>query len=213
VLQRKHSTNEFSRWACETYISRDILDTQGKNPYKNSTREKAPMTKKKFLNRVSNSQEDIVQHLLDLLKRLDIEYCVIGGLAVNAYAEPVVSLDLDIVVIADALDTLITEAKKYFKIESSPHSLNLKSSKSDLRIQIQTDPRYQPFIKRASVKTVMDYEMKVAAIEDVLQGKVWAYSDKTRRASKRQKDLADIFRIIEESPGLKKLVPPVILRE
>jgi len=59
----------------------------------------------------------------------------------------------------------------------------------------------------------MDYEMKVAAIEDVLQGKVWAYSDKTRRASKRQKDLADIFRIIEESPGLKKLVPPVILRE
>ena len=171
------------------------------------------MTKKEFLNSVSNSQEDILQHLLDLLKKLDIEYCVIGGLAVNAYAEPVVSLDLDIVVTADALDALTKEAKKLFKIEKFPHSLNLKSPKSDLRIQIQTDPRYQPFIKRASVKTVMDYEMKVAAIEDVLQGKVWAYSDKTRRASKRQKDLADIFRIIEESPGLKKLVPPVILRE
>jgi len=52
------------------------------------------MTKKEFLNSVSNSQEDILQHLLDLLKKLDIEYCVIGGLAVNAYAEPVVSLDI-----------------------------------------------------------------------------------------------------------------------
>ncbi len=171
------------------------------------------MTKKEFLNSVSNSQEDILQHLLDLLKRLDIQYCVIGGLAVNAYAEPVVSLDLDIVVIANALDTLTTEAKKYFKIESFPHSLNLKSPKSDLRIQIQTDPRYQPFIKRASVMTVLDYEMKVASIEDILQGKVWAYSDKKRRASKRQKDLADIFRLIEESPRLRKLVPLAILRK
>jgi hypothetical protein len=59
----------------------------------------------------------------------------------------------------------------------------------------------------------MDYEMKVASIEDVLQGKVWAYSDETRRASKRQKDLADIYRLIEKSPRLKKLVPPIILRK
>jgi hypothetical protein len=171
------------------------------------------MTKKKFFNSVLNSQEDILQLLLDLLNRLDIDYCVIGGLAVNAYAEPVVSLDLDIVISAEALDALAKEAKKSFKIERFPHSLNLKNPKSDLRIQIQTDPRYQLFIKRASVKTVMDYEMKVASIEDVLQGKVWAYSDETRRASKRQKDLADIYRLIEKSPRLKKLVPPIILRK
>lgn len=171
------------------------------------------MTKKKFLNSVLNSQEDIVQLLLDMLKRLDVEYCVIGGLAVNAYAEPVVSLDLDIVVISDALDTLTKEAKKLFKIEKFPHSLNLSSPKSDLRIQIQTDPRYQPFLEGASEMTIMDYKMKVASVEDVLQGKVWAYSDKTRRASKRQKDLADIYRLIEKTPKLKKLVPPEILIE
>jgi hypothetical protein len=34
--------------------------------------------------------------------------------------------------------------------------------------------------------------MKVAALEDVLQDKVWAYLDESRRKSKRQKDLADI---------------------
>jgi hypothetical protein len=120
---------------------------------------------------------------------------------------------LDIVVIADALDAFKAEAKKLFKIEKFPHSLHLKSPKSDLRIQIQTDPRYQSFLERASVLTVMDYEMRVASVEDVLQGKIWAYSDKTRRASKRQKDLADIYRLIEKSPRLKKLVPPALLQK
>ena len=165
------------------------------------------------MNKVANGKEDIVQIFLDILNRIKTPYCIIGGLAVNAYAEPVVSLDLDIVVIADALDAFTAKAKKLFKIEEFPHSLNLKSPKSDLRIQIQTDPRYQAFIKRASVRMIMDYEMKVASIQDVLQGKIWAYSDKTKRASKRQKDLADIYRIVEEFPELRKSVPPGILQE
>ena len=53
----------------------------------------------------------------------------------------------------------------------------------------------------------MGYDMKVAAIEDILTGKIWAFLDKERRKSKRQKDLADIFRIIEQFPELKKLIP------
>jgi hypothetical protein len=49
--------------------------------------------------------------------------------------------------------------------------------------------------------------MKVAALEDVLRGKVWAYMDETRRRSKRQKDLADIMRIIEVFPELAEKLP------
>jgi hypothetical protein len=41
----------------------------------------------------------------------------------------------------------------------------------------------------------------------VLAGKVWAYSDKTRRASKRQKDLADIMRLVETHPELQASLP------
>jgi hypothetical protein len=52
--------------------------------------------------------------------------------------------------------------------------------------------------------------MKVASVEDVLQGKIWAYSDKQRRKSKRQKDLADIVRLIEEKPHLAKRLPESI---
>ena len=58
------------------------------------------MTKKEFLRSVGNGKDDILQQILDLLKAENINYCLIGGLAVNAYAEPVVSLDLDIVVVA-----------------------------------------------------------------------------------------------------------------
>lgn len=59
----------------------------------------------------------------------------------------------------------------------------------------------------------MGYEMKVAAIEDVLQGKVWAYLDEQRRKSKRQKDLADIFRLVEVYPHLKDLLPDSLRKE
>jgi hypothetical protein len=52
--------------------------------------------------------------------------------------------------------------------------------------------------------------MKVATAEDVLQGKIWAYSDKQRRKSKRQKDLAGIFRLIEAYPDLKDFIPESI---
>jgi hypothetical protein len=49
--------------------------------------------------------------------------------------------------------------------------------------------------------------MRVAALEDVLQGKIWAYSDEQGRMSKRQKDLADILRIVEAYPVLEQKLP------
>ena len=55
--------------------------------------------------------------------------------------------------------------------------------------------------------------MKVARLEDVLQAKVWAYMDKTHRKSKRQKDLADIFRIIETYPQLEETLPQILREE
>ena len=57
------------------------------------------MTAKEFIKAITNSETDIIQALLDLLQT-DSLYCVVGGLAVNAYVEPVVSLDLDVVVVA-----------------------------------------------------------------------------------------------------------------
>jgi len=166
------------------------------------------MTGKEFMQAVSNGQVDLLQMLLDALSKTKSSYCVIGGLAVNAYAEPVVSLDLDIIVAAENLEKLIAIlTSQGLKSERFAHSVNLSSPQSDLRIQLQTDERYQKFISGARDMKVLGYAMKVASIEDVLKGKVWAYRDNTRRKSKRQKDLADIMRLIEYKPGLEALIP------
>ena len=171
------------------------------------------MTKKEFLKAVSNGRIDVLQIFLDTIINLDVAYCVIGGLAVNAYAEPVVSLDLAIVVVAEDIDRVCNALGKFFKVEQFAHSVNLNSSKSDLRIQLQTDSRYQAFIQRAMPHQVLGYDMRVASVEDVLKGKIWAYSDEQRRKSKRQKDLADILRLIEAYPDLEASLPDSIRKK
>ncbi len=165
------------------------------------------MTGKDFMNAVANGTADVIQVFLDTLGELDANYCVIGGLAVNAYTEPVVSLDIAAVIAAEDVETLCDAVKELFTIERFAHSINLTSSRSDLRIQLQTDSRYHAFLRNATVREVLGYQMRVAALEDVLQGKIWAYCDEQRRMSKRQKDLADILRIVEAYPALEENLP------
>jgi hypothetical protein len=166
------------------------------------------MTSKEFFQSIVNGEADVLQILLNVLHEAKTSYCVIGGLAVNAYVEPVVSLDLDLVVVAENIESLCRRLEKEgFRTEHFPHSINLTHPQSDLRIQIQTDPRYQQFLLNAAEKTVLSYSMLVAQKEDVLRGKLWAYQDEARRRSKRQKDLADILRLVEAFPELKTLLP------
>jgi hypothetical protein len=166
------------------------------------------VTAKEFLRRVTGGGGDLLGLLLEILERCGGRYCVIGGLGVNAYADPVVSLDLDIVVSAAQIDAVCRAAgEEGLAVERFAHSVNLAGSGSDLRIQLQLDPRYQGFLSRAVAKDVLGYAMNVASVEDVLQGKVWAFSDRDRRPSKRQKDLADILRLLESDPTLEGQLP------
>ena len=102
-----------------------------------------------FWKTITVDRTDFLDRLLTLLIGHGIRFCVVGGQAVNAYVEPVVSLDLDLAI--------------------------------------------------------------AAQIEDVLRGKVWAAMDSARRASKRQKDLADIARPLEAYPYLRAHVPEELL--
>ncbi|NTV81770.1 MAG: hypothetical protein HGA24_10160, partial [Candidatus Aminicenantes bacterium] len=114
---------------------------------------------------------------------------------------------LDIVVAADRVPELLRTLPPSFKVKKYPNSLNLTCPDSDLRIQLQTDPRYQEFIIRARKKDVLGYRLPVARIQDVLQGKIWAAQDETRRPSKRQKDLSDILRLLEVRKSLSSMLP------
>ena len=118
-------------------------------------------------------------------------YCLIGGLAVNCYVEPVYTLDADIVIIAEA----------------HQHSINALSPASDLRIQFTTDPRYQDFPSRSTSREVLGSLVEVACLEDIVQGKLWAYTDPRRRLSKRKKDELDLIRLAEAYHWLKQRYP------
>lgn len=135
-------------------------------------------------------------------------YCLIGGLAVNCYVEPVYTLDADIVVIAASLPGLTAHlVGQGFRTEVHPHSVNAVAAGSDLRIQFTTDDRYQAFLARSVETEVLGICTKVACLEDVTQGKLWAYGDPQRRLSKRKKDELDLIRLAEAYPELKSLYP------
>lgn len=121
-------------------------------------------------------------------------YCLIGGLAVNCYVEPVYTLDADIVVVAASLPELSGRLREL-------------GFKSELRIQFTTDERYQAFPARSAEAEVLGLRARVARLEDVTQGKLWAYGDPRRRLSKRKKDELDLIRLAEVHPELKAAYP------
>ena len=164
-----------------------------------------------FWKAVVADRTDLLGHLTEMFAAHGIRYCLIGGHAVNAYVEPLVSLDLDIVVAVEQLPAVESLLREAFLVERFPHSLNVSQPGSALRVQIQTDPRYADFVDRAAVRDVLGIPLPVTAIEDLLQGKVWAATDPSRRRSKRRKDLLDIERLIESYPQLRDRVPATVL--
>jgi hypothetical protein len=154
---------------------------------------------------------DFLDRLLDGLAEQGIRFCVLGGQGVNAFVDPVVSLDLDIVIAVEHSRQVEDWLRREFLVEMFPYSLNVSATGSDLRVQLQTDPRYASFVARATERTVLGRRLPVASLDDLLQGKLWAAQDSTRRPSKRQKDLADIARLIEAYPQLRSRVPADIL--
>ena len=119
-------------------------------------------------------------------------YCLIGGMAVNCFVEPVYTLDAEIV-LGYAGGLKRPEAKQ--------------APGSELRIQFTTDERYQPFLDRSVEAEVLGVRVKVACLADVVSGTLWAYSDSRRRLSKRKKDELDLIRLAEVHPELTALYP------
>ena len=87
-------------------------------------------------------------------------YCIIGGLAVNCYVEPVYTLDADIVMVSASLPLISVHLREQgYKVEDHPHSVNAWPPGSELRIQFTTDERYQGFPgKAAEAATVLAEE-------------------------------------------------------
>ena len=141
-------------------------------------------------------------------------WCLIGGLAVNCFVDPVLTVDADIVFASENRPRVRdTFSAAGFQLEAFPHSLYAIKPKSKLRIQFTHDLRYQEFIKRATQREVLGIMVPVAKLEDIIQGKLWAWQDSERRPTKRKKDELDLMRIGEAFPELRKVIPTEIISQ
>jgi hypothetical protein len=146
--------------------------------------------------------------LVGTLERLEIPWCMIGGLAVNHWArEPMATADVEVVIAAEQIDAALKALRAAgFTAKKFKWSVNLKG-RSKVSVQISTEEFYRDFPARSVPADIHGILMRVASGEDTLRGKILAYQDPERRASKRQKDLLDIMRLVEAHPKLKKLLP------
>lgn len=149
-----------------------------------------------------------VSRLVAALEEREISWCMIGGLAVNHWAEePMATADVDIVIAADKIEEAAETLKSLgFAEKRFQWSINFKGE-SKVSIQISTEEMYLDFPERAIGATVHGILMRVANLEDTLVEKIAAYEEPQRRPSKRQKDLADISRLLEAHPRIEPLIP------
>ena len=155
-----------------------------------------------------------VMRLVAALEEREISWCMIGGLAVNHWAEePMATADVDLVIasekIAEAVDALKALG---FEEKRFDWSINFKGE-SKVSIQISTEEMYLDFPLRSLPTEVHGILMRVASLEDTLKGKLAAFSAPERRGSKRMKDLTDISRLLEAHPELKEKIPTEILEK
>lgn len=161
------------------------------------------MTAKQFYDWQTAGGVNDVTKLVDCLERADVPWCVIGGVAVNHWAdEPMVTQDVDFVVAADAVERVVALLEEAgFRAERFQWSVNFQAH-SKLTIQLSTEPFYHDFPARAVPADVHGILLRVSSLEDTLSGKMKAWSDPDRRQSKRIKDLGDIARLVEAHPRL-----------
>lgn len=172
------------------------------------------MTPKQFFDWQTSGGTDDVMRLVDCLERADVAWCVIGGVAVNHWAEqPMVTQDVDLVVASEAVDRTVAllEAAGFLS-ERFEWSVNFKG-RSAVSIQLSTEEFYKGYPSRAVAADVHGILLRVASLHDTLRGKIKAYSEPALRQSKRIKDLADIVRLVEAHPHLWDALPEDLKRQ
>lgn len=172
------------------------------------------MTGKQFYDWQTSGGTNDVMRMVDCLERADVAWCVIGGVAVNHWAQQtMVTQDVDFVVAAESVErTVSLLAEAGFRPERFEWSINFKGH-SAVSIQLSIEDFYKDFPSRAVAADVNGILLRVACLEDTLKGKLKACSEPGRRKSKRLKDLTDIARLVESHPHLRDMLPDELKKQ
>jgi len=102
------------------------------------------VTQRQFYNWQTAGGGDDVSRFVAALERLEIPWCMIGGLAVNHWArEPMATADVDVVIAAEKVDEAVKALRASgFTVKKFKWSVNLKG-RSKVLVQISTEDFYR----------------------------------------------------------------------
>jgi hypothetical protein len=125
---------------------------------------------------------------MDTLAKLDVNWCMIGGLAANHRAEePITTANVDLVVALDAITKTVKALEAVgFVSERFEWSGNLKGH-SKVSAQISTGEFYREFPGRSIPADIHGIPMRVVGLDNTMKGKVqtWHHPDRRRNNAKK----------------------------
>jgi len=146
------------------------------------------------MNKKFNPNEiEVLLDIADKLEKIDIQYMLTGSLAMNYYAEPRMTRDIDIIVEVGTLqkkvffetflleyyitDTAYDEAIRYNSMFNIIHRDTV--TKADLIIKKRDEQSIQAF-ERKQLKKINDHSINVISKEDLIISKIrWAQDSKS----------------------------------
>ena len=159
----------------------------------------------------ADDKESVLACLIDVLGREGVPYAVMGGVAVQLYTEePRTTADVDIA-LHDRDDIPRASLEKVGFTYDGRHrwsenwrapSLAGTFRKSRISVQFLADDLMSASVDRAVEVRAGDLSFPLVTMEDLILLKLAAAEESTRRAGKRQQDITDIIRLLEEHPEL-----------
>jgi hypothetical protein len=165
-----------------------------------------------------DTKEGPLRALAALLESSQTPYALIGGVAVQLHSrEPRTTRDIDI-----AVPTFADVPKEALELAGFvyegrfPHSDNWRAPGPGTRaertpVQFSAeDVGIADAVARAQVIDVdAGLRLRVATASDLVILKLAAAEEPRRRSSKRQQDLADVTKLVEEHPEVSKALPDI----
>jgi len=165
-----------------------------------------------------DTKEGPLRALAALLEAAKTPYALIGGVAVQLHSrEPRTTRDIDIAVLTFAdVPREALERAGFLHEGRFPHSDNWRAPGPGPRtertpVQFSADDvGIADAVARAQVIDIdTGLHLRVATAPDLVILKLAAAEEPSRQSSKRQQDLADVTRLVEEHPEVSKALPDV----
>jgi Nucleotidyl transferase of unknown function (DUF2204) len=158
-----------------------------------------------------DDKERVLAKLIDVLGREGVSYAVMGGVAVQLYTEePRTTADLDIALHdRDDIPRESLERAGFMHDGSHEWSENWRSPapagthrRARIAVQFSADRLMSSSVDRAVIVRAGDLSFPLVTMEDLILLKLAAAEEPKRRASKRNQDVTDVTRLMEEHPEL-----------